>query len=36
MANAAAFLLSEEAQFICGSVLFIDGGHDAMFRPDQF
>ncbi len=36
MASATAFLLSAEARFICGSVLFIDGGHDAMFRPDQF
>jgi NAD(P)-dependent dehydrogenase (short-subunit alcohol dehydrogenase family) len=36
MANAARFLLSDEASFICGSVLFVDGGHDAMFRPDAF
>jgi NAD(P)-dependent dehydrogenase (short-subunit alcohol dehydrogenase family) len=36
MANATQFLLSPEASFICGSVLFVDGGHDAMLRPDQF
>lgn len=36
MANAASFLLSDAASFICGSVLFIDGGHDAMLRPDAF
>ncbi len=36
MANAASFLLSEKASFICGSMLFIDGGHDAMLRPDDF
>ena len=36
MANAVNFLFSEEAAFICGSVLFVDGGHDAMLRPDQF
>lgn len=36
MANAAAFLLSEAASFICGSVIFVDGGHDAMLRPDRF
>lgn len=36
IANAVMFLLSEQASFICGSVLFIDGGHDAVFRPDQF
>jgi NAD(P)-dependent dehydrogenase (short-subunit alcohol dehydrogenase family) len=34
-AAATSFLLSPEARFICGSVLFVDGGHDAMFRPDQ-
>lgn len=36
IANAASFLLSEKASFICGAMLFIDGGHDAMLRPDQF
>ena len=36
MAAAAMFLLSEEASFINGSVLFSDGGHDAMLRPDEF
>ena len=35
-AEATCFLLSDAARFICGSVLFIDGGHDAMFRPGQF
>ena len=34
-AAATSFLLSPEARFICGSVLFVDGGHDAMFRPGQ-
>ncbi|MEM0954286.1 MAG: SDR family oxidoreductase [Pseudomonadota bacterium] len=36
MADAVEFLISDKASFICGSVLFIDGGHDAMLRPDQF
>jgi NAD(P)-dependent dehydrogenase (short-subunit alcohol dehydrogenase family) len=36
MAKATKFLLSDDASFICGTVLFIDGGHDAMLRPDQF
>tara|TARA_R110001592_G_scaffold363372_1_gene686095 strand:- start:215613 stop:216374 length:762 start_codon:yes stop_codon:yes gene_type:complete len=34
-AAATSFLLSSEARFICGSVLFVDGGHDALFRPNQ-
>jgi len=36
MADAASFLLSEKASFICGAMLFIDGGHDAMLRPHRF
>jgi NAD(P)-dependent dehydrogenase (short-subunit alcohol dehydrogenase family) len=36
IAAMACFLLSPAAEFVCGSVLFVDGGHDAMFRPDQF
>lgn len=36
MADAASFLLGERASFICGAMLFVDGGHDAMMRPDQF
>ena len=35
-ANAALFLLSDKAAHIAGAVLFVDGGHDAMFRPDSF
>ena len=36
MADAASFLLGEKASFICGAMLFVDGGHDAMMRPDSF
>lgn len=36
MAAATKFLLSDAASFVCGSVLFIDGGHDASLRPDEF
>jgi len=30
-----AFLLGPEAAFCCGSVLFVDGGTDALVRPDM-
>jgi NAD(P)-dependent dehydrogenase (short-subunit alcohol dehydrogenase family) len=36
VAAAIVFLLSDEASFCCGSVLFVDGGTDAMFRPDTY
>lgn len=36
MADAASFLLSDRAAFICGAMLFVDGGHDAMLRSDHF
>lgn len=36
IANVVMFLLSEQATFVSGSVFFVDGGHDAMMRPDQF
>jgi NAD(P)-dependent dehydrogenase (short-subunit alcohol dehydrogenase family) len=34
IAHIVDFLLSPQAGFICGSVIFADGGHDAKFRPD--
>ncbi|MFT5889611.1 MAG: NAD(P)-dependent dehydrogenase (short-subunit alcohol dehydrogenase family) [Zhongshania sp.] len=34
IANAIGFLLSSEASFVSGSILYVDGGHDAMFRPE--
>lgn len=36
IANLVWFLLSPEAQYVQGSVFFVDGGHDAMLRPDDF
>jgi NAD(P)-dependent dehydrogenase (short-subunit alcohol dehydrogenase family) len=36
VAAAIAFLLSRDAAFCCGAVLFVDGGSDALFRPDSF
>ncbi|MFT6309660.1 MAG: NAD(P)-dependent dehydrogenase (short-subunit alcohol dehydrogenase family) [Porticoccus sp.] len=36
IANAVCFMLSDKAAFMAGSVMFVDGGHDAMLRSDQF
>jgi NAD(P)-dependent dehydrogenase (short-subunit alcohol dehydrogenase family) len=36
IAAAIVFLLSTEASFCCGSVLFVDGGTDALLRPDNY
>ena len=36
IAAAVAFLLGPEARFCCGSVLFVDGGTDALLRGDQY
>lgn len=36
IASAIAFLLGPEASFCCGSVVFVDGGTDAMLRPDAY
>jgi len=34
VAAAVVFLLGPDARFCCGSVLFVDGGTDALLRPD--
>ena len=36
VAAAVAFLLGPEARYICGSVLFVDGGTDALIRGDRY
>jgi NAD(P)-dependent dehydrogenase (short-subunit alcohol dehydrogenase family) len=36
VAAAIAFLLGPDAAFCHGSVLFVDGGTDALVRPDRF
>jgi NAD(P)-dependent dehydrogenase (short-subunit alcohol dehydrogenase family) len=36
IANVMRFMLTEEANFVCGSIFFVDGGSDAMLRNDQF
>lgn len=36
IANVMRFMLSEEADFVCGAVYFVDGGSDAMLRNDDF
>ncbi len=35
IAKSVSFLLSDAASFVSGSLLFVDGGHDAMHRPDS-
>ncbi|MGI9284454.1 MAG: SDR family oxidoreductase [Pseudomonadales bacterium] len=36
IADSMLFLLDPASCFVCGSVLFVDGGQDAMLRPDEF
>lgn len=36
MADWMCFMLSESADFLCGSILFVDGGTDAYFRADDW
>jgi NAD(P)-dependent dehydrogenase (short-subunit alcohol dehydrogenase family) len=36
IANVMRFMLSDEASNVCGAVFFVDGGSDAMLRPDDF
>lgn len=36
IANVMRFMLSEEADFVCGSIFFVDGGSDAMLRANDF
>jgi NAD(P)-dependent dehydrogenase (short-subunit alcohol dehydrogenase family) len=36
MASVIAFLLGPEASFICGSVIYADGGTEAQLRPDAW
>ncbi|HZP29252.1 MAG TPA: SDR family oxidoreductase [Acidimicrobiia bacterium] len=36
IAALVAFLLGPDGRFFCGSVLFDDGGTDALLRPDDF
>lgn len=36
IAAAITFLLSPDASFCCGTILFVDGGTDALLRPDDY
>lgn len=36
MADWMCFMLSDAADFLCGAVIFVDGGTDAYFRPDDW
>ena len=35
-ADWVVFMLSDAADFLCGSVVFVDGGSDAYFRADDW
>jgi NAD(P)-dependent dehydrogenase (short-subunit alcohol dehydrogenase family) len=35
IAAAVCFLLGEDAAFCCGSILFVDGGSDALIKPER-
>lgn len=36
IASVMRYMLSPDAAYMCGSVIFVDGGSDAMLRPDDF
>lgn len=36
LADWVVFMLSDAADFLCGSVVFVDGGSDAYFRADEW
>lgn len=36
LADWVVFMLSDAADFLCGSVVFVDGGSDAYFRADDW
>ncbi|GAB7070488.1 SDR family oxidoreductase [Mycobacterium hodleri] len=36
LAKWIVFMLSDAAEFLCGSVIFVDGGSDAYFRSDHW
>ena len=36
LADWVVFMVSESADFLCGSVVFVDGGSDAYFRADEW
>ncbi|MBV8787951.1 MAG: SDR family oxidoreductase [Mycobacterium sp.] len=36
MADWMCFMLSDAADFLCGSIVFVDGGTDAYFRADDW
>jgi NAD(P)-dependent dehydrogenase (short-subunit alcohol dehydrogenase family) len=36
VAELVAFLLGPGGRFVCGSIVFVDGGSDALLRPDDW
>ena len=36
IADTMLFLLDPASRYVSGAILFVDGGHDALLRPNDF